>query len=198
MSDDRGRDAGGSIDRYATLAQAVIAVASALALIFTVADRFAGNTTALIDVGIGALVVLYLVSVLWVARAMLRTRYYDFRIALTGQPGAGKTVFANLLYDRLMNGGDPDYRFTAESRSAIATYQAIRGISQDEWPPSTARGSVLQRDGLLRHRRAVVDLEIGDSAGQRWLSSRRRRITTPRPGTRTTSSGCYRPRRWCM
>jgi hypothetical protein len=121
------------------------------------------------DVAIGFLVLVYLAGAAVLARRLLRTRYYDFRIALTGQPGAGKTVFANLLYDQLMNGSDPRFEFTAESRSAIATYQAIRGISQDVWPASTTTGAVQQRDGVLRYGRRIVDLEIGDSAGQHWI-----------------------------
>ena len=159
-----------SSDRYTVLAQVVLVLSSLVAVLATLLPRFAPSTGALIDLGIGVLVAVYLVSAVFVARRILRTRYYDFRIALTGQPKAGKTVFANLLYDQLMNGNDPDFEFTAESKSAIATYQAIRGIAQNEWPPSTTQGAVLQHDGALRHRRIVVELEIGDSAGQHWLS----------------------------
>jgi hypothetical protein len=69
-----------------------------------------------------------------------------------------------------MSDWSKDYEFIAESRSAISTYQAIRGMSADQWPPSTSSGSVVQYDGTLRaQRRLVVDLEIGDSAGEHWL-----------------------------
>jgi hypothetical protein len=166
MSPERSRDARTSSDRYGVLAQLVLAITSSLALILATATRF---TTSVVDVGLGVLIVLYLASAVWLGRRLFRTRYYDFRMALTGQSGAGKTVFANLLYNHLMNGREADYEFTAESKSAIATYQAIRGIGEDVWPPSTTTGSVLQRDGILRHRRIVVDLEIGDSAGEHWL-----------------------------
>jgi GTPase SAR1 family protein len=170
MTPDRGpAQQRGTSDRYVVSAQVALAITSVLAVLLSVTDRFLTDRRALVDLGIGALVAIYVAGMVLVARRLLRTRYYDFRIALTGQPSVGKTVFANLLYDQLMNGNDPDYEFTAESKSAIATHQAIRGITQDEWPPSTARGSVLQRDGVLRHRRVRVDLEIGDSAGQHWL-----------------------------
>jgi hypothetical protein len=119
---------------------------------------------------IGVLAVLYVVSMVFMIRFLRRTRYYDLRLGLTGRPSAGKTVLSLLLYDLLMNSRSDLIRFTAESRSAIATYQAIRNIPAGEWPPLTSKGSVLQYDGTIHvTRRRQIELQIGDSAGEHWL-----------------------------
>jgi Double-GTPase 2 len=170
MTPDKLRNNGGRTARSGDLvAQVAIAVIATTLIGGLAAAAQAAGTKALIDVGFGLLAALYIAGVALVMRNILRTRYFRFRMALTGQPAAGKTVFANLLYDQLMNSDHTGYEFTAESKSAIATYQAIRGIAQDEWPPTTTRGTVLQRDGVLRGRRSIIDLEIGDSAGEHWL-----------------------------
>lgn len=101
-----------------------------------------------------------------------RIRTLGLRIALTGSPGAGKTVFANLLFDQLMARTADDVTFTAESATAIAVYQTIRGITTGEWPRSTRDQVVYRYEGRLEYRtapRTVVDLEIGDSAGEHWI-----------------------------
>ena len=103
-------------------------------------------------------------------RYLGRVQRVDFRIAITGVPQAGKTVFATILYDVLVDSSTSEVNFTPESQSIIAVYQAIRGITADRWPASTRTGSVFRYEGTIRFgRRLEVDLEIGDSAGEYWI-----------------------------
>lgn len=159
-------------ERYGPIAGLTLAVASIVTTIISVYSPISGRTISLQVVLIFVLAVLYLVGSLFFIRYLRRVRYYDFRIALTGQPGVGKTVFSLLLYEHLMNNRSGIAQFTPDSRSAIATYQAVRSLSADVWPPSTSTGSVSQYDGAItyRSRRTVVNLEIGDSAGQHWMN----------------------------
>ncbi|MBM7773480.1 hypothetical protein JOD54_003684 [Actinokineospora baliensis] len=96
-------------------------------------------------------------------------RTLSFRVAVTGLPQVGKTVFSVLLLDVLMNERRPGIEFTAESRSAISVYRAIRNIPAGLWPKSTVRGVVSTYSGKIEAKRTVVDLEIGDSAGEHWM-----------------------------
>jgi hypothetical protein len=95
------------------------------------------------------------------------------RVAITGGPGAGKTVLAVLLFDRLMSPNDRGISFTAESASLISVYQTMRGIDEQKWPASTFGGVVNRYQGKIRFGRArksdVVELELGDSAGENWI-----------------------------
>lgn len=144
----------------------VVAVATVLVAVL---DRTSSKLP-LVYVGIGILVALYIVLTVQFVAFFSRTRHYEVRIALTGKSGAGKTVLANILYDQLMNTASASGGFTAESKSAIAVYQTIRGMANNEWPPSTAEGSVIPYRGTLElGRRVRIDLEIGDSAGQHWM-----------------------------
>lgn len=96
----------------------------------------------------------------------------QLRIALTGAPAAGKTVFANLLFDQLMGRMSHGVAFTADSATAIAVYQTLRGIGSGDWPARTRDGVVFRYEGHLEFPtapRTVVDLEIGDSAGEYWI-----------------------------
>ena len=147
----------------------VAAVVSVATVLVAVLDR-TGSKIPLVSVGIGILVALYAVLTVQFITYFSRTRHYAVRIALTGKSRAGKTVLANILYDQLMNLESASGGFTAESKSAIAVYQAIRGMANDKWPPSTVEGSVIPYRGTLElGRRVRIDLEIGDSAGQHWM-----------------------------
>jgi hypothetical protein len=149
------------------VATAAVVITALTALALTWGDDYGPLPTVLIVLLSGT----YVVFGFWFLRRLRQVRYLDFRIAVTGRKAAGKTIFTLLLYDYLMNGRDPRFEFTAESRSAISTYQAIRGIAADQWPARTYTGSVRHYDGTLRlDRRLVVDMEIGDSAGEHWLN----------------------------
>lgn len=101
-------------------------------------------------------------------RLFNRVRSRDVRIALTGAPRAGKTVFSVALFDALMT-GRRGVTFTAESRTILSVYRAIRGMAEGEWPPSTPREVVNRYEGRIMYGpRTLVDLELGDSAGEYW------------------------------
>lgn len=166
MSEDKGEHFWEKYGLTFTSGMALFSIVVASLQLLPLVNFSVSVRTVLIALLTGA----YLFIVVLLLRHLQRTRYYDFRIALTGPPAAGKTVFSLLLYDLLMNNKLPGVEFTAESRSAIATYQAIRGLSQGVWPMATLVGAVDQYDGSLQYRRrVVVDLEIGDSAGEYWL-----------------------------
>lgn len=166
----RAEESRSAWDRYGPPSQIILAGASGVALIASLNGSFLRSSVPAWTILLSVVAGLYVATIFWMLQHLRRTRYLDFRLAMTGQPGSGKTVFSLLLYDRLMNNRDADVTFTAESKSAIATYQAIKGIAADEWPRSTSKGAVLQYDGSLRYgARTVIDLEIGDSAGEYWL-----------------------------
>lgn len=127
--------------------------------------------TTLVLVAVVIAVIAATVSLILMLRA---TRFAKLRVALTGGPGVGKTVLANLLFDRLMTLTDRSVSFTADSATAISVYQTIRGIDEDEWPANTLDTVVNKYLGKLRFRNPprelVVDLEIGDSAGEHWIN----------------------------
>lgn len=128
-----------------------------------------GTSTAFLILGAAALVGVYAFAGIALIRRMTRTRVHKLRVAVTGLPGAGKTVFSVLLFDALMNERIPGMEFNAESKSAISVYQAIRNLPAGVWPKSTARGAVSAYTGAIASRRSRIDLEIGDSAGEHWL-----------------------------
>ncbi|MCA0292435.1 MAG: hypothetical protein LCH82_12520 [Actinobacteria bacterium] len=113
----------------------------------------------------------YLAAMYLMARYVFRQRQADLRVAVTGLPCAGKTVFSIALFDALMSERPDGIRFTGSSKTVISVYQAIRGIGAGEWPMSTRKGFVERYEGRIRvGRRLVIDLEWGDSAGEYWAS----------------------------
>ncbi len=159
------------LGRWALVSQATLVLASVLAVVVSVLDL----TTFSVSAGalaLGVFVVAYLAAGVAALRYMTRTRTFDLRVALTGQPRAGKTVMANIVFDTLMSGSD-QFGFTADQKSAISVHQVLRGMAENQWPAKTAPGSVLVYKGLAEFgRRIRVDLEIGDSAGEHWIDLR--------------------------
>lgn len=97
----------------------------------------------------------------------------DVRVALTGGPAAGKTVLVNLIFDRLMRSGNPRIEVTANASTAIAVYQVIRSIDSTVWPARTGADNIYRYLAEIRFSRRpkdlLVDLELGDTAGEHWL-----------------------------
>lgn len=152
-----------------TVSQLIFAASSLAAVLLASSDRFVFNSTTAEILGIAFLALLYLGGTLLLIRRLRRVRNYKFRLAITGRPSAGKTVFSVLVFDALMNERVPGLEFTASSRSVISVYQAIRNIPANIWPKSTSKGSVSAYEGTIEARRLRVDLEIGDTAGEYWL-----------------------------
>lgn len=160
----------GSFVRRTLLASLIIAGVASIATVLVVVLDKTYTRTILLSIGTGLSVAFFAVGLILFYFYLSQIQHYELRIALTGKSRAGKTVLANILYDQLMNFQGASFGFTAESKSAIAVYQAIRGMANNEWPPSTVEGSVVPYRGTLDlGRRIRIDLEIGDSAGQHWM-----------------------------
>lgn len=144
-------------------------VASLAILVLTITDRIVLTSTAeIVAIGV-ALGITYTIGILGITRRIRRIRLYKFRVAITGRPNAGKTVFSVLVFDAMMNNTIPDASFSAESKSLISVYQAIRNLPAGIWPRSTAKGNISTYEGTIETKRSKVDLEVGDSAGEYWL-----------------------------
>ncbi|MFK3983394.1 hypothetical protein ACI2K4_23800 [Micromonospora sp. NPDC050397] len=158
-----------AFDLILVTSQAIFAISSLLALALTLTDRISldsGTGTALMLAIFSALYFLFFFQFIRYTR---RIRHYKFRLAVTGLPQAGKTVFSILIFDALMNGRAPGVDFSAESRAVIAVYQAIRNLPAGIWPRSTSTGNVSLYEGTINAKRTKIDLEVGDSAGEYWL-----------------------------
>ncbi|GAA1813435.1 hypothetical protein GCM10009682_38270 [Luedemannella flava] len=152
-----------------TISQLVFAASSLVLMVLTIADRITlEGPYGFLLLGI-ALSTLYIAGIVLFVRRLRRVRTYGLRLALTGLPAVGKTMFSVLVFDTLMNERLPNLRFSAESRSIISVYQAIRNLSSEVWPRSTAKGSISVYEGVMESRRLRVNLELGDSAGEYWL-----------------------------
>lgn len=152
------------------------------------------SSTLLISLSFALLLTTFIAVGAIALQRRLTVRYAELRIAMTGQPGAGKTVFTNLLFERLMQADSDSIGFTPAARSALATHQVVRGLDQGVWPSRTSSGGIEQRDGIISvrgrrdgtplsslrslfepynspasARRAEIRLEIGDSAGEYWV-----------------------------
>lgn len=167
---DRSR----STDRWSwRLAEVAVAVASAATLLsLTNVSR-----SLLSAIVIPALAVSLLAIV--AARRLLATTTANVTIPLGGSPGVGKTVFANVLSGRLMEGQSRDLSFVPEAQTAQHVYQVLRRLRHDEWPKQTGMDAIdryrgvlgLRRGGLaatMLHGRLVFQLELGDAAGEHW------------------------------
>ncbi len=107
-------------------------------------------------------------------------RPVSLRIALVGAPQVGKTVYANVLYELLLDARAPSgLRFVPESSSAKSVVAAIRGLSRGKWPKATRSDGVYQYRGSIErvgptlfsrlwNGRQQYRLEIGDAAGELW------------------------------
>lgn len=168
----RSRDERSSWERYGIISQIALAVASILTVLLSTTDRFYLGSISTLNIVLAVLSILYIGAAIAAFRYLRRVKHYDFRLATTGRPNAGKSVLSILLYEHLMNSRTSFAQFTADSRSAISTYQAIRNLTAETWPASTSAGSVIQYDGeiVYKPRRATVNFEIGDVAGQHWVA----------------------------
>ena len=112
-------------------------------------------------------------------RRVLSTRTIPTRIAIGGSPGAGKTVYTNVVAGRLGESESSILRFTPEARTAQQIYTTISDLRRKRWPPSTGRDEIDRYRGKvellnrpfysrLAQGRIEIDLELGDSAGQLW------------------------------
>lgn len=152
------------------VATASLALTTIVSLFLTLSDRIAYSTVSVQAIFIVLGAILYLVATIFLLRYLRRVRYRSARIALTGLPTAGKTVFSVGLFDSLMSERADGIGFTAESRTVISVYQALRGIDHGTWPASTSKDVVNRYEGKIqfRRRRTVLDVEVGDSAGEYW------------------------------
>jgi hypothetical protein len=109
-----------------------------------------------------------------------RQQPMQMRVALAGAPRAGKTVYANVLYELLLDGRGPSsVSFAAETKSAQSVLRAIKRLSIGEWPVSTTWEGIFRYRGLIIRQprepfarmllgKDTFDFELGDSAGEVW------------------------------
>jgi len=102
----------------------------------------------------------------------LRRRRYRIRISLTGQPGAGKTVFSVLLYHLISSYPPQGVEFTGETESVIKTFRALKGFDLGDWPPATSPDgiSVVKGELSAHSGRHTYEISVSDTAGEYWAS----------------------------
>lgn len=131
------------------------------------------------------------VAALVTSLTVLRNRPpIDISIAVAGPPRSGKTVFVNVLFQRLMEDDSLSWRFTADAKSAQSAFRTVSGIKQGRWPSPSSDGIIERYRGTIEYsnafrsvlaiyveifdrligRRREVSLEIADSAGETWDS----------------------------
>jgi hypothetical protein len=112
-------------------------------------------------------------------RRLTAVRRIPVTIALGGSSGVGKTVFANVVANRLSEGDSELLRFVPETRTAQRIYRVITDLRNGEWPANTGTDNIERYRGTveLAHQplagrllqgRLEFGLEVGDSAGELW------------------------------
>jgi len=112
-------------------------------------------------------------------RRLYSVRTVTLDVALGGPPGAGKTVYVNVLCARLMEEDASGISFIPEASTAQFVYRTIGMLRKGEWPSHTSTDSVRLYRGtigrtrqsslsLLLNGRIEFDLEVADSAGEHW------------------------------
>lgn len=129
--------------------------------------------SAVIGVSLGVVTIIVTLLVIDYRRTVVR---FPYRMAVTGLPEVGKTVFSVLLFDSLMNERLPTLSFTGEAKTVISVYQAIRNLPSGRWPLKTVPGNVSMYTGEIqdgKDGRKIIDLAVGDTAGEYWLNFNR-------------------------
>lgn len=135
--------------------------------------------------------------------SLRRDQRVELKVALAGQPSAGKTAFANLLMNALMTGEDGSLEFVPAAKTAQAVIVAMRKLAEGSWPAATSedglqlyRGTLSQIDqrplSRLAFGRREIYLEIADSPGEQW-EAMARESRDRRPGSERTRSAKSRP-----
>jgi hypothetical protein len=172
---------GRGVTTLALIVLSTMAAAVAVALIVTIlaypAAALGAKSAAVLAVSLS------LTAAVTGALVVMRSssRPISLRIALVGAPQVGKTVYANVLYELLLDARGPrGLRFTPESSSARSVVSTMRGLSRGEWPKSTRTDGVYQYRGLIERGGTnalsrltngghAYRLEIGDAAGELWV-----------------------------
>ena len=172
MTGRRGSDRSqqGVVTRLAELS-VVISTGVALISIFGNNDRFI--------LAIGLPVLLFIAAGYFLARRLYSVITTTVTIAVGGLPDAGKTVYINVLCNRLTEGTASFLSFTPETQTAQRVFRTVGNIRKGRWPATTGsdridyyRGTVgyLNRSLLriLANGRQEFKVEFGDSAGENW------------------------------
>jgi hypothetical protein len=165
------REKGGREAVVGLVLQLVAVVVSLGVLFVSISGLIAYSSAALQIFAIVIFSALYVATMYAFFRYVTRLRRYELRIATTGQPDAGKTVFSLILFSELMADRTDRLVFTSNSKGVIQIVQALRAIPHDIWPEATGDEGVVVLEGKLKYgKRETVEVEVGDSAGEHWAN----------------------------
>ena len=135
-------------------------------------QKLSDSGSAILDIVAAPLLIVSSLMLYTVLQRMLRQRRYRVRISLTGQPGAGKTVFSVLLYHLISSYPPQGVEFTGETESVIKTFRALKGFDLGNWPPATSPDGVSVAKGELSAHsgRHTYEISVSDTAGEYWAS----------------------------
>jgi hypothetical protein len=101
------------------------------------------------------------------------------RIVIGGHPEAGKTVFANVSYNRLLKQSVRGVHLFPKGDTAVSVAAAIRSIEGGTWPSETEIDEVREFSGLLELRSNhfgwlpftnwIFPFKIVDTPGAHWV-----------------------------
>ena len=118
-------------------------------------------------------------SLVILGRRLYSVTTTNVTIAIGGAPGAGKTVYINVLCGQLMEGRSSTLSFAPETQTAQRAYRTIGNLRNGVWPRSTGSDRIDYYKGtvdfvrkslisVLLNGRQQFRVEFGDSAGQNW------------------------------
>ncbi|MGN6663947.1 MAG: hypothetical protein ACTHK6_07075 [Solirubrobacterales bacterium] len=164
-------------DRDERLLNRLIEFAGLLAAAISVLAVLGLNRGTVIAIALPALLASFFLIL--AGRRLTTVRRIPVTIALGGSSGVGKTVFANVVANRLSEGDSRLLRFVPETRTAQRIYRVITDLRNGEWPANTGTDNIERYRGIveLDHQplarrllqgRLEFGLEVGDSAGELW------------------------------
>jgi hypothetical protein len=156
-----------------TLAELSVVASTAVALL----SIFSNDRRFIIAVGLPVL--FFGAAFVFVIRRLYSVITTTVTIAVGGPPGAGKTVYINVLCNQLTEGRSGMLSFIPETRTAQRAYRAVGNLQNGQWPSTTGsdridyyrrtvgyvRKSLLS---ILVNGRQEFKVEFGDSAGENW------------------------------
>lgn len=170
----------------AAVSLAIVAMTAATAVIIlsensrSKLQNQSDSSSAMLGVALASLLIASSLMFYMVLQSVLRQRRYRIRISLTGQPGAGKTVFSVLLYHLISSYPPQGVEFTGETESVIKTFRALKGFDLGNWPPATSPDGISVTKGELSAHsgRHTYEISVSDTAGEYWASLNKNKFSS--------------------